>query len=624
MYSKLSETSPEIRILCLYPGSPKDELHCSLSIFTLQQAHDSMNVNQPETHFEALSYVWGKTKSITPIQVQGQPMQITENLESALRHLRYQDKHRYLWVDAVCIDQENMEERPRQVSMMGIIYRSAERVVVWLGTEVRQSSLDIIKCVGSHPDRHWDSTKHSDTHPNFGFSIFLLYFFFRDTEWYQRIWTLQETVLAKSVTYICGLHVFANGELDGFIRSFILHFSGQMCCNLNNVTMVVGMKNLAGLMGPFVNQMTEMVYVADNRGTLPFLDIASKFRHRQATDPRDKVFGLLDLTHDVPKDIISYKYSVADIYAKATMHIIAETRNLDVLSHVLPPSLGCMEHGKDTELPSWAPDWSDFYRFEYWRLRSVISRQSYAGFFNACGQNSTPYWHKSSDSQPMKLILNGFQCGTICQMGSSCRPSNGKDSGSWEYNVLAEWREMLNVDREPEQVYRPIIDREQGQVSSTGMLDAFWRTLFANIDPQRSEPNKTQEADGHTRDVHDKWWWDCLVHTKYKKMPGAGRQLDEHTFQVVADHVIQMTAGRKFVMSDTGLIGIASENVQPGDQIWVLNGGKVPLILRPRADAQREENHDNEYLLVGDSYVHGIMNGEFVDGKDQPTTVILV
>lgn len=73
-----------------------------------------------------------RTESIT---VNGHEFQATENLEMALRHMRYHDRPRTLWIDAVCINQANIAERNNQVKRIGLIYRIARQVVVWLGLE---------------------------------------------------------------------------------------------------------------------------------------------------------------------------------------------------------------------------------------------------------------------------------------------------------------------------------------------------------------------------------------------------------------------------------------------------------------------------------------------------------
>lgn len=87
--------------------------------------------------YEALSYVWGNASEKTPIQINGQTLEIGPNLRLALFNLRELDKPRTLWIDAICIRQACTNERNQQVAIMGEIYRQARRTVVWLGDEVK-------------------------------------------------------------------------------------------------------------------------------------------------------------------------------------------------------------------------------------------------------------------------------------------------------------------------------------------------------------------------------------------------------------------------------------------------------------------------------------------------------
>ena len=120
---KLGRTPPFTRLMTLAPGDAADPLHCSL---------DVINIENPPP-LEALSYVWGDSTALSPMLCDGRPISITANLEQVLRHLRFPIQPRYLWVDAICIDQENIDERTRQVQDMRQVYKRATRVIVWLG-----------------------------------------------------------------------------------------------------------------------------------------------------------------------------------------------------------------------------------------------------------------------------------------------------------------------------------------------------------------------------------------------------------------------------------------------------------------------------------------------------------
>ncbi|OAG13561.1 heterokaryon incompatibility, partial [Alternaria alternata] len=84
--------------------------------------------------FEALSYVWGSQEGLKQITCNNMSLSVTKNLFEALMALREgDDEDRYLWVDAICIDQNNPAEKAVQVRNMLTIYEKAVRVIAWLG-----------------------------------------------------------------------------------------------------------------------------------------------------------------------------------------------------------------------------------------------------------------------------------------------------------------------------------------------------------------------------------------------------------------------------------------------------------------------------------------------------------
>jgi len=83
--------------------------------------------------YVALSYRWGEDKPDIPIAIAGGSVNVTSNGHAALLELSKDGQYSYIWIDAICIDQSNNEEKGVQVAMMSEVYSKAERVVVWLG-----------------------------------------------------------------------------------------------------------------------------------------------------------------------------------------------------------------------------------------------------------------------------------------------------------------------------------------------------------------------------------------------------------------------------------------------------------------------------------------------------------
>jgi hypothetical protein len=127
----------EIRILELLPGRSRKPLSCKLKHITLGQNHE----------YQALSYEWGCLKGTGKVWCGSVDIEVTLNLIRALKVLRHEKKSRWLWVDALCIDQEDNEERSKQVPLMREIYAKAQIVLVWLGNEsaMSRNALEILE-----------------------------------------------------------------------------------------------------------------------------------------------------------------------------------------------------------------------------------------------------------------------------------------------------------------------------------------------------------------------------------------------------------------------------------------------------------------------------------------------
>jgi hypothetical protein len=142
-YIPLDPQKKEIRLATLAPGMYDDDLVIQLRVESLSQ-------NQ-KLEYEALSYVWGSIENPCVAQINGKHVLITINLECALRHLRYQDRSRVFWIDALCINQADIPERNSQVQMMGSIYRDASAVAIWLGPGTEEEE-EVIRKIGRPSD----------------------------------------------------------------------------------------------------------------------------------------------------------------------------------------------------------------------------------------------------------------------------------------------------------------------------------------------------------------------------------------------------------------------------------------------------------------------------------------
>jgi hypothetical protein len=184
IYEPLDTDSNAIRLLTLL-SEDTEVIHCTLQHISL--------INPPE--YVALSYCWGDPTVTKDININGMLVQVTSNLESALRHLRIRGYGR-LWVDAVCINQQDKTERNQQLLWMGSIYRRAKQVVAWIGDKF-DLAIDFI----NHLNDLEESKPALTTAFYTGKRAFLELL---AGPYWRRVWIIQELALARQVTILCG------------------------------------------------------------------------------------------------------------------------------------------------------------------------------------------------------------------------------------------------------------------------------------------------------------------------------------------------------------------------------------------------------------------------------------
>jgi len=172
----------DIRLLRVKPSlDPDAQIQCSLFTYTL------LDLGERPHLYEALSYVWGDPKDVEEITISGLEIKVTRNLHTALRRLRDHYFERFLWVDAVCIDQGNKDEVAQQILSMTKIYSQASRVLVWLGEAADDSDVAIEHMLSTSSDHeHLTAMQRLIARP-----------------WFSRIWvsilSIVYTILTKTV-----------------------------------------------------------------------------------------------------------------------------------------------------------------------------------------------------------------------------------------------------------------------------------------------------------------------------------------------------------------------------------------------------------------------------------------
>ena len=128
-----------MRLFCMDPGASTDKITGSFEVVPIV----SSQIKKPDDHtpYIALSHCWGESKDSLPILVEGKLLEIRQTLHEALIHLRLADRTLKLWAVEICIDQDDLDERSKQIRRMDNIFEFADTVVAWLGPATESSDL---------------------------------------------------------------------------------------------------------------------------------------------------------------------------------------------------------------------------------------------------------------------------------------------------------------------------------------------------------------------------------------------------------------------------------------------------------------------------------------------------
>ena len=351
-YTPLVTTAREFRLFLLASGDENESIDGAI-------LHVSLDDHPP---YEALSYTWGNRVSLHPINLDGCTFMVTRNLLAALKRLRLPDQDRYLWVDAICINTSDIPERNHQVKQMHRMYQLAERVVIWLGEHSEDSrlaihqlemisNLDPEDCV-SQLRGMAGSDGHLPMGPRFGKPIDS----FSLRPWWSRVWVMQEVVWASKIIVVCG-----DQELfwDMLLRAHLIMKSGEQSQR----------SHYAGLlMSVSIRELFLHHVFAVNSLPISLEYTLALVRIRNATDPRDKVFAILNIIplNEWPGEP-DYSKNVVDVFTDVVKHTIHKTKKLEILRSCerIKTIVGRQDHLRKeyqlssiVDLPSWAPDWS--------------------------------------------------------------------------------------------------------------------------------------------------------------------------------------------------------------------------------------------------------------------------
>ncbi|KAM7209796.1 Heterokaryon incompatibility protein (HET) domain containing protein [Rhypophila decipiens] len=308
----------ELRLLSIKPGQFVEDVHCWLLPCTIDKL----------PAYEAISYTWadesGDTAESKQISLNNVPFPVTSNCEAALKRARLPVRARTVWIDAVCIDQQNNEERGHQVQLMPKIYAGARRVLIYLGELTNEESMGVSYI--SERLNFNQVLRLCDAPNSLGIVSRALSFLF-SRRYFSRVWILQEVSLAKEALVLCGEYEVSWKRLRDLIP---LYF------NKHNPL-------------PKVLEFDRPKY----RDPSKLLDLLDMARDSNAKDPRDKVFavfGMINCAENLGY-VADYKEEPDETYRRIAV-LLSDAHGL------MAVLVRATCHRKIERLPLWVIDWS--------------------------------------------------------------------------------------------------------------------------------------------------------------------------------------------------------------------------------------------------------------------------
>lgn len=517
--------------------------------------------------YEAVSYAWGNTTQSHSLQINGQyQLPITETLATALPYLTKPCSTGYLWIDQICINQSDLQERGQQVSLMGEIYSGALRVLVWTGSEIKGFSVAMSRSSKLNERSRYKSL--SKRHRKAIDGLF-------GQSWFRRGWVIQEAVMAKSITFVSGNCAFSAADLSSAQRQT---YNG-IEYGVDSMTFkgYCAFSSIMVLRGRSTHEIDES-----------FDQLLVSFAENKTSDLRDQVYAFLGLARD-PRILINPDYGapVSIVYSDTARAIIEGTNSLEIfqwLPRLKADSLG---------LPSWVPNWSDpnknwiplispFYGEESKRMNAANGRLHKMKYSPGIDTTILKISGRVVD-HPYRRLPNPyyFICGTIDR--------NIKiTSAFWRRTMFSTLR---NSGSTSSRMFN-WTDAEVLAIAPSGKTDftrTLQRRLISILLPDFENPDDIIDLYNGERHSISK-------HQYYKK-----------TFPGWVNYELWYTKAGKFAL-------LIPDVCEESDAIAIIDGSKAPVLLG--------KGVGNTYTVKGLCYLEDAMHGEAVTWEEDEADVL--
>ncbi|KAM7201236.1 Heterokaryon incompatibility protein (HET) domain containing protein [Naviculisporaceae sp. PSN 640] len=564
-------------------------LLCTLTDISLEEAK--------KNSFDALSYCWGDPNLRKPIVVNGQHWTVTEQLDQALRRLSKECPERRIWADALCINQEDNDEKSTQIPFMGTIYREAEHVFIWLGPS--NKILDEFVLFLKNKETRIDPETLNRLIV-YNVALFSL-------PWWSRTWTFQEFVLASRPVFLFGPHLFQFTQIEtlfGWLRARygdrIEETRSLMSRSYKEAREIFG-DNLDAMIRQwpkgwlFVSAASDLV---QNRQRLSLVRLLTVTAGRQLSDPRDRIYALYNLLspEERVKIHVDYNEPKWGLYHRTICSMFSDwkTKYLELLTRFDPRT---ESDRSDPQTPSWVLDFASDYLQEHCSTMDMKAHR--------------PWLHEQSSlelsTDGLVLKVSGTRLSHI-RVVEEIGDEFSENEFSDEY--FSRIKKIMGV----------LVAARSQRCDSTSRLASIdslrkrelpLQLLYHTLVPEAALSGAySVEYEIIRRSATE------LAQLRQKDLDSVPVGL-EWTLKVVVDAVIPLRRSGWYFVTRDGFYGFSKVRTAENDLIMLPRGSTMFLVLRPVTTVEGTAGKQ-QYRLVGPAYVAGLMDfKELADMMDE-------
>ena len=552
----------QIRLIVLEAGVRDDAIRGELRI---------VSVDENPT-YTALSYCWGVPTKIRGVNVRGEQLLVTENLYVALRYLRREDADVVLWVDALCINQDDFEERSQQVSIMDKIFSRSTSVIAFVDQpqEDTATGVNLLRELASkqksapHLDQFVkdviDAAK-SDTYIRPWHTLGHLF----ECSYWRRIWVIQELALNSENTFVYfGKHHLPLTEFTAGCWTWASLLRDLPYDSIDMMTWSLGWS------WQYIWPMMRFIKNWSNLALTGAIELTFDF---DAWDKKDYVYSLLSLANAYERQLIIPKYDQT-----------YEQFRVEIARLLLDSSsdLKCLRGNRydPADVYYIEPSWALPLPLEF-EGRSDSSDLNWQVLRHACGQKARTLKYSQDHKY---LSLRGVHFDTVKSVEGpfSSYPSLSPDC----------------------------MKRIAALVGSLKMRPRLWRVLVMDswwdADPlcDASAAKKIKIPAPETYGIG----FDELFGYRRSERLSLVKPENSNKAQSLRRQINRLElSDRCFFVTESGRMGIGPRATKTGDAVVIFYGAGYCHMLRQQ---------DTQFILLGDAWVDGVMEGQFMDSPE--------